>query len=308
MSVPGKRRALAQTTVASLFWGLSFPVIKWGLNMGLSPGVLVVYRFLIAAMLAWTILVLFETGREGWRDVLLKKHLWVLGFFNGAAFVLQYIGMVHTTAIKASLLINLNVVFVAIMEAVVLGTVMTRRVGAGVVFALLGVFLLSTEGDLSALRSGSVVGDIMELLAGFSWAFYIVYNKKTVETGDSGDFSIIAGTLIATFFVSLPYELFYIFISGGSGYGSVFSALYVTGFGAWAVILYTSVFGTVLAYLLWTNALRKIHAVVSSIFLLFEVVSASIVAYAFLGETLAPVGLLGAVLIGLAMFFVSTEI
>jgi len=75
----------------------------------------------------------------------------------------------------------------------------------------------------------------------------------------------------------------------------------------WGVVLYVSVFCTGLPFLLYSHGLRKVSAGISCIMLLLEVVVAAAISVVFLGETLVPASIVGAVLIVAGIVFVSVR-
>ncbi len=289
---------LAELILAGLLWGASFPIIKYGINIGIDTSWLVLLRFSVTAVVCLFLLLLFG-GMKRLARVAFYKPFWIVGGLNGMAFVLQYHGLLYTSASKASLLINMNVVFVAALGVYMLKERLSKRVAGAIVLALVGIFLLTTEGDLGNLTGGSRSGDAFQVAAAMVWAFYIIENKKLVDSGRD-PLDITAGMLLATFLISIPYSL-YRLASAPSAFPSDQLLAGV------CIVLYTALGGTLAAYFLYARGVKHVPAVVSAVFLTFEVVTAMTLAFIFLGERLAAIGMLGAVVVCAAIFVVSLD-
>jgi drug/metabolite transporter (DMT)-like permease len=131
----------------------------------------------------------------------------------------------------------------------------------GILFGILGVFLITTNLDFKTLGQGAIVGDLLVLLSGVVWAFFTVYNKKLVSNAKD----IIQPIMWILFFTLLPLL--------PSLYFSTSSPLQLSS-EAWLAIAYTAVFCWVIPYYLWSEALKSISAVSSTIILLTEVIVA----------------------------------
>ncbi|MDG6220035.1 MAG: DMT family transporter [Candidatus Thermoplasmatota archaeon] len=287
---------LGELMLAGLLWGGSFPVIKYGLNQGIDSAWLVMLRFSVAAVVC--LLLLWHIGgMKRLSRVMFSKPLWIIGAFNGLAFVFQYHGLIYTTASKSSLLINMNVVFVAFLGAFLLKERLTPKILAGIGIALGGIFLLTTEGDLSNLAGGSAFGDLLQVLAALTWAFYIIDNKRIVDKG-LNTLDITVGMLLVTFIISMPYSLYR--LAGGAA--PLPSGAHMT---LALVVVYTAIGGSIAAYFLYSRGVKHVPAVVSAVFLMFEIVSAMIISFIFLGERIGAYGIVGGVAILAAIVIVS---
>jgi len=293
-------KGIIQLTAAGLLWGASFPAIKYGLSIGLDVGWLVLMRFGIAAA-AGMFILLAMGGLRKMSEAVFHKELWLIGALNGLAFIFQYHGLLYTTATNASLLININVVFVAGLGVLILKEKLDRTISISIMLAMGGIFLLTTEGNLSRLQGGGMVGDIFEVLAALTWAFYIIDNKRIVDSGRNG-MEITAGMMLVTFIISTPYALYRITMSGG-----ITPLTNAVTLEYWGIILYTALGGSLVAYYLYALGVKRVPAVVSAVFLMFEVVSSLAISYFFLEERLGVIGLLGAVIICVAILLVSFE-
>jgi len=176
-----RKKAVLLTVIAGFLWGTSFPAIKIGLEY-IDAFTFVFLRFLIASLVMFAVLLI----KQGFQFNFSQKRLILfLGVFNGVAYLMEYVGMVYTTASKSSLLINLSAVWVALLCPVVLKERLGTKKTLGVTVSLLGVFLTTTNLNFTALSEGSIVGDLLVVGAGVAWAVFMVYNKPVAESGKS---------------------------------------------------------------------------------------------------------------------------
>ena len=283
-----RKSALVLTILAGVLWGTSFPAIKIGLEF-VNPYMFVFLRMSIASALA----LMISYATNNFTASLAKKRLiWYLGLLNGLAFLIQYVGMRYTTASKSSLLVNLSVVWVAVLSWLILKERFSRKKLSGTVLGLVGVLLITTNLKLLELAQGTILGDGVVLLSGILWSFFIVYNKKIV--GAYNALQLMPWIFVAT---TLPLTPF-ILVPGN------FSLLTLST-EAWMVIVYTSVFCWLAPYYLWLKGLKHISPAASTVILLIEVVVAITISFLFLGETFTTISGIGASLIFLAIILVS---
>lgn len=274
--------------LSTIIWGVSFPVVKAALGE-MDPFLFVFLRFGIASMLVLCYAILM---RKDVVKLFSSRILWILGITNALGFVMEFYGMTLTTASKASLLVNVNVVFMAIFAAYLLNEKMTPKILGGVLLGLIGVVLTTTEGNPSLLSGGSILGDLIVFSGGVIWAYSNIYNKRAAtELGMSPMEVTESMTLISTLGL-LPFLPL-----------STWN-FNITPFAISAVI-YTSAVCTIFGFYLFYRALKELAVVNAGIVLLFEIVVAVVVANIFLGEVIPPIGVLGGILIGAGILLVS---
>jgi len=282
------RDALLLTILAAVLWGTSFPAIRIGLEF-VDPFMFVFLRMSLASVLV--LLVGFATKKL---DVSLAKErlVWCLGLVNGLAYLAQYVGMSTTTASKASLLVNLSAVWVAVLSWLILREHISTKKMLGIASGLTGVFFITTNLNPGELTQGMIMGDGFVFLSGILWSFFIVYNKRVIEAYNAIQFMpwiFLATTLPLAPFVFLPNNF----------------PLSNLPAEAWIVIVYTAVFCWLIPYYLWLRGLKHISPVVSTVILLTEVLVAIAISFFFLGETFTVISGIGASLILLAIILVS---
>ena len=209
---------------------------------------------------------------------------WTLGIFNGLAFLCQFVGLQYTTASKGALLNNINVVFIALLSV----RFLKERIGgflvASLLLGLLGVFMVTTDGNPGNLVGGEMKGDLTIFAAGIIWSFYIVLQKRMVSTRDVNILELTTWIVLITSIVTFAPALLDPGLPTISGTG-------------WLLIVYLAAFCTLGAFILWIMGLQKLSATSTSILVLLEVFWALFLAWWFLGESITFFGAIGGVFI-----------
>jgi drug/metabolite transporter (DMT)-like permease len=269
-------------TLSSILWGGSFVSVKIGLDY-VNP---YDFAFLRLATSAVILLAVLGTQRKFELTAFKEPSVWLLGVLNGVGFTLQFVGLLYTTAAKTALLVDLNVVVIAILSWSLFGESFGSRKKLGVVLGVLGAVMITTNGDLSTLTQGQLVGDVLVFIAGLVWAVFIVLHKR-LQTSRTRNVIEMSATVQSTTALSLlPMAL----ILGGLDTSSVS----VPG---WEWVAISAVVCTVLPYALWVSALRAVTATIAAVFGMLEVVAAMVLSTLMLGEHYTEITLLGAVLV-----------
>jgi drug/metabolite transporter (DMT)-like permease len=289
MAAREKKNAILLTVLASLVWGTSFPGTKWGLDFVGNDVLFLFLRFLVACGITLSVVLYLGKLRL---SIFREPIMWVIGGFNAAGFVLQYVGLTITTASKTALLVDINVVAVAIISYFMFRERLGRIQTAGIVCGTVGVLFLTLNKDL-VFDPDQILGDIMVYVAGWSWAFFIVYNKRMLGKYSGVEISSAAITT-CTIWLALP--TLYLFITGAD-----FSIEPI----GWLAILYLGLFCTSIATLLWAMGLEGVSATASATIMLVEVLTALALSIFLLKETMSVAATFGGVLVLVAIFLVA---
>lgn len=273
--------------IASFIWGTSFISVKIGVEH-VDPFLFSILRFSLGSIVLLAVLLILKR-----LDTRLFKNklLWGISLINAVALEFQHYGMTMTSATNAVLLVDIDVVFIALLAVVILAEKITNRIVTGLLLGMIGVVIITTNGDLSSVVSGSFLGNAMVFLGGVLWAFYVVYQKKVLMK--ESDVLLVTGVVIfeTTLFL-LPMTL-------------IFAGSYVVDSVGWLSVLFTGVFCTGLAFLLYNTGLKAISATIASVILLLEIVFAMLFAFIVLGETPTIVTAIGGALIIIAIIVIS---
>ena len=277
---------------AAFLWGTSFPLIEIGYAGGLRPYAFLYYRYVIATL---ALLVIAIATRNVRFDLFKEPRLLLLAGLNLVGYITQFLGQDLTTASKASLLVNVNVLMTALLAVWFLRERLGRGLLVGCGLGLVGLFLLTTNGDLSTLRltNKELVGDLLAFTTGICWTIYILVAKRFLDRHDTNAISFTLVIFVVTTVLLLPITM-------------VMEGLSYTGTPkAGGAIVYLALFSSVGAFLLWQQGLKEIPASVSSILLLFEVLVALAISIPLLGERLGGWSAVGAALILTSIYLAS---
>jgi drug/metabolite transporter (DMT)-like permease len=289
LATEDKKEALLLTIIASSLWGTSFPAIKIGLQF-MDAYTFVFLRFFFALLIMFAIVLFSKKFTFNFN----KRLILFLGCINGIAYLLQYIGMSSTSASKSSLLVNLTVVWVALLSPILLKEKIGRKKLSGVILSLLGIVFVTTNLDFQSFAIGNMMGDFIVIAAGMIWAIFILYNKPLVNETKN----LMASLTWLLFFTIIPLMPVVPFSAKN---------FLTLPWEAWSAILYTAIFCWNIPYYIWSKGLRKISAVTSSVILLNEIIVSVIISTIFLGDSFTVVTGIGAVFIMFAIMLVSIE-
>jgi drug/metabolite transporter (DMT)-like permease len=285
-----KRNAVMLTVFASLIWGTSFPGVKWGLGYAGNDVFFLWLRFMVAT--AVTLAIVLALRKFSFK-VLKDPLLWVVGGLNAGSFVAQYVGQTMTTASKTALLVDINVVAVAIVSYFAFRERLNRVQLAGVVAGIAGVVLLTIDGGFS-FAEDEFLGDVVVYMSGWGWAFFIVLNKTLLSKYSAIEIST-AAIVTAT-----------VWLVGPVSYLGVTGADFSLEPAAWVAIAYLAIACTSTATLLWAMGLEGVSATASATIMLVEIVTALAISILLLEETLEQLAIVGAVLILAAVYLVAS--
>ncbi len=275
--------------IASFIWGTSFAASKIALEH-VDPFFLALTRFILGAGLL--LLVAFVLGRFSLK-VFKDPIIWLIGLLNAVGQFFQNVGMIHTTATNTVLLVDINVVFVALIATVVLKEALTRYTFYGLGLGLIGVIVISTGGDFDQVMDSDFVGNVLVFLAGVIWAFYIVYQKKALAR-NTDVYMTSAAAIATTAIFGVPIGLL---LAGSTT---------IDMEGLWSII-YLGAACTAGAFLFYIAGLKGKGATDSSIILLLEIVFAMVFAFILISEVPTVFTAFGGLFIVAAIIVISIQ-
>ncbi len=272
------RESLIALLLSLILWGTSFPALKVALLTNSATSVMVArYGFSFAIV---GVIFLLKYRHEFAR-LPGKGALALIGVYNFAGSLLQFLGIARTSATKSAVLTNLMIAAVPVLAYWVLGERMNRAKWLAAVLSVAGALLLSTNLQFAGLLArGTVVGDLLVIAAVLFWALFIVYTRK--YTRQCRGFWLLFISQAVTFALSLPLAPTAFFTMDRNG--------------LW-ICLYLAVFCTVIPTTLYNFSLKRVDATTSTILSPVETLVAALLGLLFFGESLRPVELLGAGLI-----------
>lgn len=212
---------LALVAIAAV-WGSTFVIVKDAVEI-YPLYAFIALRFAIAVA-AFAVLFPRSFMRLSWSTV---RAGVLAGGLLTAGYVFQTWGLQDTTASKAAFITGMFVVFTPLMQAIILRHTPARTTLAGVVVAVLGLWVLS-----GASADGWTVGDTRVLLCAVAYAGHMIVLGSVGRRHDVGALTLTQLVVVAVVCgsISLATEA-----PGLPSEGSVWFALVLTGVLASAV-------------------------------------------------------------------------
>lgn len=300
MNKQASRRRL--TTIVSAFlliltaiiWGASFVSQKLGMDY-VGPYAFTTFRSLLGGL--FLLLVLWGRKRLGiptphggspsyWRNAFRAGLFCGIALFAG--LVLQQIGL-KTTSAGISGFITTNYVMIVPILGLFLGIRPRGTVWIGVILALAGLFLISTNGS-ATITAG--MGEALTLASAFCFSAQILLIDHYVPKTDVIAMSCIE--LFVCFLLGLPF----IFLPSELSLLSV-----ATLWKALPAIAYVGVMSSGVGFTLQMIAQKGMPPALASIIMSMESVFALLSGMLFLHESHTPAKLLGCLLVFTAVVF-----
>ena len=286
-----RRRALILLLLPPLFWAGN-ALLARATAGELPPVALAFWRWALALAL-----ILPFTGRDLWahRHVLRAHGGAVLGlaFTSVTAYnTLLYLAVQTTTAINATLVGTALPVMVLLLARVWLKDPIVPRQMVGMALSLLGLLAVITRGDPARLATLTLTpGDGLMMLASASWATYSVMLRRFPIPVRG--FTLLTALIVVGWLMIAPFYLLELAL----GHGMHARPLDL------AVIAYTAVCASLLAYYFWNLGVATVGAPTAGLYANLIPLFTAILGVALLGETFAWVHAAGAALIfaGLAL-------
>ena len=283
----------AMVAVAAVLFGVNGTVSKVALSSGLSSLRLTEARC-AGACLGLALLAALRDRAE----LRLRPREWRrLAVFGvaGVAFVqLFYFLAIHRLAIGIALLIQyLGPLLVAIWARTFGHERVRRRIWAALGLSLTGLVLM-----VQLWRGGGIdgLGVAFALVAAVVYAVYLLLAEHGVSDRDPT--SLLAwGFLFATAFWTLA-QPWWSFPRGAVAHTVTLQGrLAAWHLPVWGLVLWVVVLGTIVPFSLVVGALRHVSATRVGIVAMLEPVVATVVAWLWLQESLAPVQVAGAAIV-----------
>lgn len=261
-----------------------------------SPGSIVLFRVVGAAIVLMLVnLVWNRRWVRNRRDLLGLAVLGLLGVVLNQTLFL--IGLSHTTAINATILVTTIPIFTVFYSVLTKREPASRLKFAGIGVAACGALYLIGPDRLS-LAPELALGNLLIVVAMFCYALYLVHSKAMVMR--YGPVTVSAYVMLFSAVGTLPLGL--------SGLASVDLAA-VRGV-TWAGVAYIVVFPTIVAYFLNIWALHRVSPNLVAAYIYLQPLFTALVAPAVLtGERVTARAAIagGAIFVGLALVILGEQ-
>jgi len=277
----------------SFVWAGSFIVVKIATNE-IDPIQLGFLRFFVATPIMVLLLLVSKKNLS----IPKKEFPWlvVLGLTGVTLlYLFQFLGIAYTNASTSAILINTNVIFIALLSGAFLHENLTRKRIIGILLSFLGVIVIMVSRiswDEFTFTNLFFIGCLLMLLSAFCWALYSLVGKRLLRHYD--------GLVITTYAFLLGSVLYLPFVATG-----LLPVLQQTSLNGWLAVFYLALVCSVFGYLGWYYALNHTDASKAAVFLNFIPFFTIIMSF-FLGEPLTVFFLLGAAFIIYGVYLTQT--
>ena len=262
----------------SAAWGFSFIVMKDAIQRQ-SVNNFLFSRFALAVLVM--LLIRPQTIKHFNKDLLQRGSL--AGIFLGLGYITQTLGLERTGAAITGFITGLYVVLTPVLAWLVLKEKITRFIWLCIMVATVGLGLLS-------IRGFSVgIGEMLVLASALFFAAHIIALSKWSSGRDVYAMTVVQLTMCGLLagIASIP-----------GGYAPPPDS------GVWAVVIFTAVFATAIAFIIQTWSQAHMSATKVAVILTMEVVFAAVFAIFFGGERLTLQSALGGILVVVAMYLI----
>ena len=259
-------------------WGLAFVVMKDAIERQ-SVNNFLFTRFSLAVVVM--VLIRPQVIKKFNKDLLLRGSM--AGVFLGFGYIFQTLGLERTGAAITGFITGLYVVLTPLLASFILKERIGGFVWLCIFIATIGLALLSVQGFSVAF------GEMLVLMSAIFFPAHIIALSKWSPGRDVYAMTVVQLTICALMagIASIP-----------EGYAPPPDR------GVWAVVVFTAVFATAVAFIIQTWSQAHISATKVAVILTMEVVFAALFAVIFGGEVLTLQVLLGGLLVLLAMYLI----
>lgn len=282
--------------ITACFWSGAFIAGKMAATIFL-PFTLTFFRFLFALPFIFLLLKFkepkkFYPSKEQIPPLIILGILGILGYHFFFFLALRY-----TTAINSALIGATNPMVTTVLALLFFGEKITLVRMAGVGISLFGVFSVITNLDLQIVSSLVFnQGDLFMLIGVLCFSTYALLSRKYMLKYQISPLMVTAYTFLVCTILS--------FLGGILMEDPLGAVLQATP-NVWLEILYMAIFASVVGYYLQLNAIHKIGAPKTAMFINLVPVFTIILASAILEEEVSFFKILCAILIISGVYFAS---
>ncbi len=283
--------------VLSVLWGGSF-FFNGVVLKELPPLTVVLLRVALAAMILLPVLrvcqIRFPVGLSGW------KPFFAIALLNNVLpFSLIVMGQTYIPSGLASILNATTPLFTVLVMAAAGDEKLHARRVVGVVTGLIGVIILhgqDVHGQDRGFQSGEGVGILLCLAAAFSYGLSALYARRKLSNSPplaTATFQLLASALMMTIVAAVferPWQL------------------PMPGMTTWLAMIGLSALSTALAYIVFFQVLRRSGSTNVMLVTLLIPVTAILLGYLVLGESISLREIIGALVIGSALLLMDGRV
>jgi drug/metabolite transporter (DMT)-like permease len=284
------RIAVLKLFIAAVIWGLSFTLVRWGLE-SFTTSQLLFWRFLIAYILGEIFFFVFNRKdfKKSNTDIRIARNT---GIFLGLSLLFQIHGLNFTTATNSAFITATYVVMIPFVAYILFKQKIQKHdVGLGIM-ALAGmVLLLNVFNSATAFNYGDALTVVSAITAAVQIILIGIYAKQCVSSFRFNTYQ--------TFWAMIACAPFVIYETQTKNIGLWPS--HVTTMALWGIILLVLTV-SILAFYLQISAQRSLPTATASMLCLLEAPFSFIFATILLKESITMIQGFGAFVIILSAF------
>jgi drug/metabolite transporter (DMT)-like permease len=266
--------------LAGVLWGTVVVIVRV-LVQEVDASLIAFTRILMAGLVLTSILLLRRGTKisvPSWRYTILAA------LAIGLNYLLFTMGLRHTLASAGAMVVQSEVVFLALLSVLFLGDSFGRKKAIGMTMALAGVIMITWNGEDLGVLLGSryFLGNVTIFVAGLFWAIYVFFQKKL--TSGQGILSSLSPIFLLAALFLFPFSIPSL---GGLARLTAVQVL---------ALLYLGILCTAFGYMFLARGMRKISASTAGVLTTVMPVTSVILAVAFLEELLTIYIVVGAFL------------
>ena len=285
-----KSRGVIIILIANLFFAVNMPISREITPLWINPYGLSLLRISFA-FVSFFILSLILKSRQKFS---FKEHITLMACgllgttLNQMSFL---VGLSKTSPVDASLIITITPILTMLFAALIIKEPITFKKAFGVLVGLSGAFLiLYTSYNGHFAQSGSITGNLIVLISSFVFALYLVIVRPLMIKYPP--IEVMKWSFFYGMLFSAPFCIKYVKMADGAGMTQYLQ------------LGYALFFGTFIAYLLVSFALKLLRPTTVSMFNYVQPLIASFIAIAIGQDTMNWTKPVSAVLIFAGVFFV----
>lgn len=243
-NTPFSGRDLLAALSVVVIWGLNFVAMKWAL-VDFTPFQLGVWRYVFAVL---PLVFIVRRPAVPWRWVIAYGLCQGVGQF-GVLFIALQVGM---TAALASVLMQTQLFFTALLGVLLLGEQLSRPLKWGLVWAAVGLGCFAMNYLGGAVAAGTtLLGFVLNLVSAAMWAASNIVARRTQQV--AGSYDALGFVVWSAVVPIVPFMLLSLLFDAPALRWQWLDA----PLSSWLAVAYLGWCATIMAYALWTGLLKR---------------------------------------------------
>ena len=283
-------KAIIFIIILTLLWGFNYPAIKYS-NRGISPVFASALRSIIASICG--LIYCLRKGERVFHTDIMLFHGFMVGLMFGLEFACIYFGLLYTDAARSVLFVYTSPFVVAVGAHLFLrGDRLNFLKTLGLVLAFMGIFVVF-GGRPKTAKPTMLIGDILEIAAGFLWGATTLYIKKFMAEKVHP-----INTFLYQLFFSIPILLIV---------SILLEPRWIYGVDPYIVasLFYQSVIVAFISYFIWFKLIHEYSVSRLSAFTFFTPIFGVLFGILFLNEEFTSSLMVGLPLVSMGIFLVN---